>query len=86
MTAGAGVAAVLGHEAAFGMRPCTAEQQGRKSLGPGTMLVTPAHLQASNGERNELLSCSNLHHAQVFCFVFFFLFLAGTSPTVTQRS
>lgn len=37
----AGVA-FLGHGVALGMRPHTSEQQGRKSLGPGTMFVTQA--------------------------------------------
>lgn len=37
----AGVA-LWGHGVALGMRPHTSEQQGRKSLGPGTMFVTPA--------------------------------------------
>lgn len=33
---------LLGHGIALGMRSYTSEQQGRKSLGPGTMFVTPA--------------------------------------------
>lgn len=45
------------------MRPCTSEQQGRKSLGPGTMHVTPAHLWTFSGERNKVLSCSDYHYA-----------------------
>ena len=82
MVAGAGVA-VLGQEAASGMRPCTSEQGGRKGLGPGTMLVTPASLQVFTGGRNKLLPCSNHHYVGFFSF---FLLLANTSPNATQKS